>query len=161
MNRVIHFEIPAKNPQRAARFYRKLFGWRIREWIIPGVKMKKENRYWMITTGPDHKYQTDYASEPGIDGGIVFRRGPAPAANQPINAYTCTTGVASLDKSLAQALKLGGRLVLPRMPVSGIGWLAYCKDTEGNIFGMLQEDKKAGWEPKPAALARVVRHLGD
>ena len=37
----------------------------------------------------------------------------------------------------------GGTVALAKMPIPGVGWLAYCKDTEGNIFGMMQPDPKA------------------
>ncbi len=135
MDRVVHFEIQAEDPERAAEFYRSVFGWEIKEWIIPGVRIKDENRYWLVTTGPDN--------EPGINGGILFRRGPRPSEGQPVNAYVCTMGVADLEKSVAKALKAGGSIALPKMAVRGIGWLAYAKDTEGNVFGMLQGDKDA------------------
>ena len=52
-------------------------------------------------------------------------------------------GVANLDESLAAVEAHGGKCVLPKMPVSGVGWLAYCKDTEGHIFGMMQPDSAA------------------
>jgi hypothetical protein len=54
-----------------------------------------------------------------------------------------TVGVANLDESLAAVEAHGGKCVLPKMPVSGVGWLAYCKDTEGHIFGMMQPDSAA------------------
>jgi len=86
-------------------------------------------------TGPE--------TEPGINGGIVFRRGPAPSADQPVNAFVCTIGVANLDESVKQVIKAGGRIVVPKMAINGIGWWANCIDTEGNIFGILQEDANA------------------
>jgi hypothetical protein len=135
MNRIIHFEIHSGDPERAAKFYRDVFGWEIHELLLPGAQMKDENRYWLVTTGPD--------TESGINGGIVFRRGPAPADGQAVNAYVCTLGVADLNKSVDHVIRSGGSIAFPRMPVQGIGWLAYCKDTEGNIFGMMQEDKNA------------------
>jgi hypothetical protein len=135
MNRIIHFEIQAADPERAARFYRSVFGWDIKEWVVPGVEIPRENRYWLVTTGSE--------KEPGINGGILFRRGADPAEGQPVNAYTCTIGVKSIDDYVARALVAGATVAVPKMPVKGIGWLAYCKDTEGNIFGMMEEDKKA------------------
>ena len=135
MNRIIHFEIHAGNLERAVKFYRDVFGWEINEWVMPGVRMKDEDRYWLVTTGPE--------TESGINGGIVFRRGPAPLDGQGVNAYICTIGVANLEKSVDNVLKSGGSIVLPRMAVNGIGWWASCKDTEGNSFGMMQEDKNA------------------
>jgi hypothetical protein len=73
----------------------------------------------------------------------VFRRGPAPFDGQAVNAYICTLGVADLEESVDKVLKSGGSIALNRMPVKGIGWWASCKDTEGNIFGMMQEDPNA------------------
>ncbi|WP_370572554.1 VOC family protein [Methanomethylovorans sp.] len=135
MNRVIHFEIQAENPERAVKFYTEVFGWGIEEWVIADVQMENENRYWLVTTGPD--------TEPGINGGLMFRRGPAPIEGQPVNAYVCTMGVANLEESADRVLKAGGSIVFPKMAVKGIGWLSYCKDTEGNIFGMMQSDENA------------------
>ena len=135
MNRVIHFEIHAADPERAAGFYRRVFGWTIQEWTVPGVQIPNENRYWLVSTGPE--------PEAGINGGILCRRGPAPAEGQAVNAYVCTIGVSSVDEYLAKALAAGGAVALPKMPVKGVGWLAYCKDLDGNIFGVMQEDKSA------------------
>ena len=135
MNRIIHFEIHAGNPDRAVKFYRDVFGWEIHEWVIPGIRMKDENRYWLATTGPE--------TESGINGGIVFRRSPESVDGQAVNAFICTIGVADLDESVDKVRKAGGIIELDRMPVQGIGWWASCKDTEGNLFGMMQEDTNA------------------
>ncbi len=135
MNRVVHFEIHAADPQRAATFYRDVFGWEIQEWVIPGVDLPDEHRYWMVGTGD--------AGEPGINGGLLFRRGAAPVDGQAVNAFVCTVGVASVDDAVAAALAAGGVVAVPKMPIKGVGWLAYAKDTEGNIFGMMQSDSQA------------------
>ena len=129
MNRVVHFEIHAENPERAAAFYKALFAWNIQKWNGPAD-------YWMVMTGAK--------DQPGIDGGLMRRHGPPPADMQAVNAYVCTVEVDNVDAMLEKALKLGGTLALAKMPIPGIGWLAYAKDTEGNIFGMLQNDPKAG-----------------
>ena len=78
MPRPIHFEIPADDTERAADFYRKVFGWKFEKWEGPMP-------YWMVTTGSD--------GEPGIDGGLMPR--PQPGATT-VN----TIGVASLDAIL-------------------------------------------------------------
>jgi predicted enzyme related to lactoylglutathione lyase len=136
MSRVVHFEIHAADPERAAAFYRTVFGWDVKEWVMPGVQVSNESRFWMATTGAE--------PAPGINGGILFRRGSPPVEGQPVNAYVCTIDVASLDESLHLVVAAGGMLAVPRMPIKGIGWLVYCKDTEGNIFGMTQYDASAG-----------------
>jgi len=89
-----------------------------------------------MTAPPDSK-------EAGINGGILFRRGPPPSEGQAVNAYVCTVNVDSLDESVDKAIKAGGSLALPKMPIKGVGWVVYCKDTEGNIFSMMQDDKNA------------------
>ena len=96
-------------------------------------RRQDENRYWLVTTRPE--------SEPGINGGLVLRQGSAPIEGQPVNAYVCTIGVADLDKSISKVLEAGGSITSPKMPIRGVGWWAKCKDTENNIFGIMQEDK--------------------
>lgn len=135
MPRVIHFEIHAADPERAATFYRAVFGWQISEWKIPGVELPDENRYWLVGTGD--------SAEPGINGGLLIRRGPPPSDGQAVNAYICTIGVPSVDEALANVVAAGGRQALPKMPIVGVGWLAYGKDTEGNLFGMMEADPAA------------------
>jgi predicted enzyme related to lactoylglutathione lyase len=128
MARVVHFEIHAGDPPRAIRFYSTLFNWEFTHWAGP-------QDYWLIRTGPP--------TEPGIDGGLLSRRGPAPDDGQPVNAYVCTVQVADLDALLARAAGLGAALAVAKMPIPGVGWLAYVKDTEGNIVGMMQPDPGA------------------
>ena len=128
MSRVMHFEIHAEKPERAIKFYSDMFAWQFQKWDGPMP-------YWLINTGPKE--------QPGINGGMVQRMGAPPADGQPVNAYVCTVGVANLDASMATLLKVGGTVALPKMPVPGVGWLAYAQDTEGNIFGMMQPDPEA------------------
>ena len=126
MSRVVHFEIHADDPQRAANFYQSVFGWHIQKWDGPAD-------YWLVTTGQ--------APEPGIDGAIVKRMGPI--NGDAVIAYVCTVDVPSVDDAIAKITSHGGTIVLPKMPVPGVGWLVYAKDTEGNIFGSLQSDHNA------------------
>ncbi len=129
MSRPIHFEIHSAAPERAIGFYGKLFGWTFTRWEGPMP-------YWLIKTGePD---------TPGIDGGLLPRQGPEPGENTPVVAYVCTVDVGDLDQSMTKAAGLGATTAVPRMAVPGIGWLAYLKDTEGNIFGMMENDPAAG-----------------
>ena len=126
MPRVVHFEIHAADPERGAKFYEKVFGWTFQKWEGP-------MEYWLITTGSDDK--------PGINGGLVRRRGEIDG--QAVIAYVCTVDVDDLDASIAAVEANGGTVALPKMPIPGMGWLAYYKDTEGNIFGMMQVDPNA------------------
>jgi predicted enzyme related to lactoylglutathione lyase len=128
MPRVVHFEIHAADPERAVKFYTDLFGWDIQKYAGPWD-------YWLISTGAE--------GTRGINGGMVRRQGPAPADGQPVNAYVCTVEVPHLDDFFAKALTLGATAALPKMPIPSVGWLAYVKDPEGNILGMLQPDPRA------------------
>jgi hypothetical protein len=125
LNRVIHFEIHADNPQRAIEFYNKVFNWEFTNW--------GSNDYWLIKTGPNDK--------PGINGGLIKRRGEIDG--QAIIAYVCTIGVESVDETVKIVISNRGEIVVPKMPIPNVGWLVYCKDTEGNIFGIHQEDSNA------------------
>jgi len=135
MNRVIHFEIHAAEPESLSKFYTKVFGWEIKEWIIPGVK--DENRYWGVMTAPEE------SKDPGINGGLVFRKGPLPQGGEPVTSFICTIQVLSVDEYLKKVTEAGGSINLPKMPISGLAWLAYCKDPDGNIFGIYEEDQNA------------------
>ena len=120
-SRVIHFELPADDPDRCAKFYADAFGWAVTKWGGP-------TDYWLVTTGE--------APEAGIDGGIGRRQ----AADDQV---TNTIDVADLDAAVAAVEAAGGRITNARHAVPGIGWLAYAADTEGNPFGMLQADESA------------------
>lgn len=127
MSRVIHFEIHAEDPLRAVEFYKAVFGWKTKRWEGP-------EEYWSVTTGTE---------DAGINGGIMRRRGAAPAEDASVNGYVCVVGVPDIDDSLERVNSNGGVLAFPKTAVPGVGWLAYCRDTEANIFGMLQSDHNA------------------
>jgi predicted enzyme related to lactoylglutathione lyase len=126
MFRPVHFEIHADDPARASRFYSKLFGWTFEKWGPVD--------YWAIKTG---------TSSPGIDGGLVPRRGPRPESGAAVSAFPCTIEVPDIDGISATIRASGGKEALPKMPIPTIGWLAYFIDTEGNIFGVMQNDPNA------------------
>jgi len=119
--RVVHFELPADNPDRAAKFYADAFGWTVTKWGGP-------TDYWLVTTGE--------APEVGIDGGIGRRQS---AEDQTTN----TIDVADLDAAIAAVEAAGGTITNAKHAVKGVGWLAYATDTEGNPFGMMQSDESA------------------
>jgi predicted enzyme related to lactoylglutathione lyase len=121
MPRVVHFEINADDPERAVQFYKNVFDWKVEKWDGPVD-------YWLVTTGDK--------SEPGIDGAIARRTESA-------EAMVNTVDVPSIDRCVAKVKENGGSVIVPKMPVPGVGWLAYCKDTEGNTFGMMQADTNA------------------
>ena len=126
-SRVVHFEIHADDPERAAKFYTDVFDWVVQQW--PGG----EQEYWLIKTGSDE--------EPGIDGGLLKRK--VPLAGEGVMAYVCTLHTDSVDEATQKVTEHGGQIVVSKMPIPGVGWLAYCKDPEGNVFGVMQDDQSA------------------
>lgn len=128
MNRVVHFEIHAKDGDKMQQFYTEVFGWKITNL---GEQM---GNYRMIVTGEDMPGEQWH----GINGGITPRMGNIPESGQPVNAFVCTISVDQLDNYIDKVKKAGGSIALEKMDVQGVGWLAYCKDPEGNIFGLLQ-----------------------
>lgn len=121
MPRVIHFDVPADDPERASRFYREVFGWTIQKWDGP-------TDYWLATTGP--------SGEPGIDGGIGRRRY---AGESPL----FTIGVESVEEFVDKIKAAGGKILLEKTAVPGVGWLASCMDSEDNRFAIMQDDPGA------------------
>jgi hypothetical protein len=128
MPRVVHFEIHAENPERAVKFYQGLFGWEFNKWAGP-------MDYWVVVTGPKE--------QPGINGGLIRRQGPGPIDGQAVIAYVCTIDVTNVDIFGQKVTAAGGQIVVPKMTIPGVGYLVYCKDTEGNIFGIMHADAAA------------------
>ena len=120
MDKVVHFEVPFDDAERAHGFYREAFGWQLQS--MPGMG------YSLVTTTP-----TDESGRPGepggINGGMLARQGP-------ITAPVITIGVADLDASLARVEELGGKVEIGRLPVGDMGFSAYVRDTEGNLIGL-------------------------
>ncbi|MBC8065177.1 MAG: VOC family protein [Chlorobia bacterium] len=114
--RVFYFEIPAEDCDRAKEFYSKAFGWTYQ-------KFPTETPYYFVKTGDD--------SEPGIDGGLMQRF----AEGQPV---TNIIRVESVDEACKTIEASGGTIVVPKFEIPGVGWKAFFKDTEGNIFGVAE-----------------------
>ena len=131
MNRVVHFEIQADDLERAAKFYRAVFGWSIEKW--PGI----EQEYWMVMTADKD------SKEQGISGGMHKRVSKAPSKDFGANAFVCVVDVEDFDSVAAKVLAAGGIVTQPKYALPGMAWVGYFLDTEGNTFGLFQEDKNA------------------
>jgi uncharacterized protein len=119
-NRIIHFDITADDPVRAQKFYGEIFGWKFDKWNAP-------MEYWLVKTG-DEKH-------PGIDGGLSKRGTGAESMN--------TIDVPSIEEYAKKIQSKGGQVIVPKMPIQGVGYFAKCKDTEGNTFGIIEMDQNA------------------
>lgn len=120
MAKVVHFEIPVDDPERAVAFYRDALGWDITHF--------GEEPYWLVRAGePD---------EPGADGALIGR---SDLHRVPV----LVVGVTDLDDALDRVRKAGGKVAQGRLAVPGVGWSAYVVDPEGNTIGLFQPDDGA------------------
>jgi len=120
--RVVHFEIPFEDGERARAFYAEAFGWNLMH--MP------EMSYTMVSTGPTSEQGPP--SEPGFINGGMLQRG------NPVGSPVITVDVDDIDGALEQIEKLGGSTVVAKQPVADMGFSAYFKDPEGNVMGLWQ-----------------------
>lgn len=120
-NRVVHFEIEASDPDRAKKFYTDAFGWEMEQ---TGPEM---SNYIVVKTG-------DPKEAGGINGGIF----KSLSDSKEVNAYSCVVGVDNIDQAIEKIKSSGGLVTTDKMDIPGVGTFAKCKDTEGNIFSILQ-----------------------
>jgi predicted enzyme related to lactoylglutathione lyase len=115
MPRVNFFELSADDPERAMKFYEKVFGWKFQKW--------GDQDYWLTTTGSKE--------EIGIDGAIQPRKPQsAPVVN--------TIGVTNLDEAIEKVEQNGGKIAVPKIDIPNVGTMVYFLDTEGNMHGLIQ-----------------------
>jgi predicted enzyme related to lactoylglutathione lyase len=129
---IVHFEIPADQPERAAKFYRELFGWDIKKFegsAAGGIE------YWMVRTVPTD--DQGMPLRPGVNGGLMRRM----YQGQPPVNYIA---VEDVDEFVKKAERLGAKVLMEKSPVPGMGWFAQLNDTEGNVLAIWQHDPHAG-----------------
>jgi len=121
MDKVVHFEIPVDNAERAKKFY-SIFGWQTLEF--------PEMDYIGVRTVPvDDKHMP---VEPGAINGGMTKRSPH------LKAPAIAIQVDSIDASIQKAIAAGGKVVMPKKEIGGMGYYAYISDTEGNTLGLWQ-----------------------
>ena len=120
MNRPVHFEIPADNPQVIMKFFTEIFGWKFQE--FPGAD------YWLATTGDE--------KAPGINGAVMKR-------NHPQQPTTNSIAVQNMEATFDKISKLGGQMVVPKTVIPGMGWYGFFKDPDGNIHGLFEYSTEA------------------
>ncbi|MFL6159494.1 MAG: VOC family protein [Marmoricola sp.] len=121
--RVVHFEIPFDDGDRARAFYKEAFGWNIQE--IPEI------HYSIVQTGPTGS--DGFPTGSGYIGGGMLKR------ESPTDRPVITIDVDDIDEAIAKIESLGGMAVLGRQDVGDIGYAAYFKDVEGNLMGLFQK----------------------
>ncbi|MDI6645218.1 MAG: VOC family protein [Methanobacteriaceae archaeon] len=117
MPRVIHFEIPADDPERAVKFYENVFGWEIEKWDGPFD-------YWLVKTGEE--------DEPGINGAI----NPREMGEMVKNAIA----VDSFDEYALKIIEAGGKMLMEKETLPGVGAMAAFEDTEGNVSVLIEPE---------------------
>ncbi len=124
MAKVVHFEIPAEDLDRAKKFYGSVFGW-----SLPTTPMPGGGEYTSVVTTPVDE-QTQIPTEPGaINGGMMERTATTPTP-------VITVDVDAIDVALKNVEAEGGSTVQPRTEIPGMGAYAYFTDTEGNTMGL-------------------------
>lgn len=120
MNKVVHFEIPAKDMDKAKAFYEKVFGWKIDDF---------DKEYYMATTGPTEDWRP---TEPGfINGGFFKRTGTKDSPMLVIQ-------VDSIEDTVKALTAAGGKLVEEKYMIEHVGYYAEVTDQEGNLIGLME-----------------------
>ena len=125
MPKVVHFEIPADNIDRAKNFYGSVFGWELQTMPMG------EGEYTSVKT-TDVDEQTQLPTEPGAINGGMFQR------TETLTSPVITIDVDGIDDVLKQIEDAGGSTIQPRTPIPGMGAFAYFKDPEGNVMGLFE-----------------------
>ncbi|MCE8429661.1 MAG: VOC family protein [Candidatus Methanoperedens sp.] len=123
MDKVVHFEIPVDDLERAQKFYKTVFGWKMES--VPGME------YILIETTPvDDKGMPK--EQGAINGGMMKRQ-------RPVTSPIITISVEDIDDAMKNVKKMGGEMVRGKMQVGDMGYAAYFKDLEANIIGLWQK----------------------
>ena len=129
MDKVVHFEIPADDIERAQKFYKEIFGWGIQKIDMPGG-----NAYYMV-----HTVEVDEQHMPkesgAINGGMLQR---SPQGEGPI----IVINVPSIDEKIVKITAAGGSVIMAKAKIMEMGHYARVKDSEGNIIGLWEDVRK-------------------
>ena len=120
MSKIVHFEIPVDDSERASAFYQEVLGW-----DISGFGNEP---YWLVRAGDD--------DEVGADGALIAR---GDLHQSPV----VIAGVDAVDDALSRVQRAGGEVVQGKLAIPGVGWSAYVRDTEGNTIGLFEADSDA------------------
>ena len=127
MPTIVYFQIPSDDIERSKEFYNQLFGWKIDKFHESNTPEGMEN--WTVTT-------TDDKGNKALSGGMSKRQ-------MPQQQITNFIDVKSVDEYSSKAEKLGGKVVVPKTAVRGMGYYAVCVDTENNSFGIFESNESA------------------
>ena len=129
MPTLVHFEIPSDDLERSKKFYSELFGWNFEKWS--GTESLPEGMEYLIISTTDSK------GNKSIGGGMMKRQ------NSQQQGMTNYIDVKSVDEHSDKVMQLGGKVVIPKKTIAGMGYFAVCLDTENNTFGIWETDPNA------------------
>ncbi len=121
----VHMDIAADDPERAARFYNKVFGFTISK--LPGAEP-----YWLVTPSE------------GPGAGIGKRA-------LDWQRLTATIDVPDVDAIAKAVVAEGGKILIPSTPIPGVGDLLTFADPEGNVLAALEAVPHAAEAPPTAS----------
>ena len=125
MPTIVYFQIPADDIERSKKFYNQLFSWKIDK--SPEANTPEGMENWSITT-------TDHNGKEALGGGMSKRQ-------MPQQQITNFIDIGSVDEYSSKAERLGGKVVVPKTSVPGMGYYAVCLDTENNSFGIFESSE--------------------
>ena len=124
MPTIQHFEFPADDVERARKFYKEVFGWKMEKWRNPE---NPDKDYWIVET-------KDENGNKGLSGGMMKRQ------SQEHNVTNYIT-VNSLEEHIQKIEQAGGKIIVPKTEIPNMGYYVIFLDSEGNMFGLYQENK--------------------
>ncbi|OGZ83755.1 MAG: glyoxalase [Candidatus Staskawiczbacteria bacterium RIFOXYD1_FULL_39_28] len=125
MDKVVHFELPADNTDRAKKFYQESFDWQITDY--------PEMKYTIIRTAETDENMM--IKESGAINGGLFKKGEG---ENPVVAPSFSVDVKDIDEAIKKIKNAGGLILKDKTQVGEMGYVAYFKDTEGNILSVWQ-----------------------
>ena len=129
-NAIVHFELPVNDMARAKQFYGSIFGWDLQDWPMPDG-----SQYVGVRTAPIDE-ATRLPKEAGaINGGMVMR-------SEKVSMPVLAINVTSVDEYLKKMTDAGGKVIMPKVDMMGMGFYAYVSDLEGNTIGLWEDAKK-------------------
>lgn len=130
MDKVVHFEIPVDNIERAKKFYGPIFGWEMEDYPMPDG-----STYTGIRTVAVDETTRQPLEKGAINGGLMLR-------TTRLAAPVLAVNVSSVDQYVEKIVIAGGSVVKPKVEIGGMGYYAYVADTEGNVIGLWEDLKK-------------------
>lgn len=130
MDPIVHFELPVTDLDAARKFYGPIFDWTLQDWPMPDGSI-----YIGVHTTPIDEKTREPLKPGGINGGIMKK-------NDKVKAPVFAIKVSSIDEKMKMVEKAGGKVVMPKMDMMGMGYYAYFADPSGNVVGLWEDASK-------------------